>query len=172
MDSRVLVAFATRYGTTQEAAEVVAESIRQSGLDVEVKPLRDVKTLDGYRAVVIGAALYMYRWHKDAIAFLTRFQQALTGVPLAVFAIGPVNPVEKEFADARAQLDKELAQFTWLKPLDIRIFGGKFDPYALRFPHNLVPGMKKLPVTDARDLGAVAAWGRDLAARRPFSAAP
>lgn len=162
MDNQVLVAFASRYGTTQEAAEKVAEAMRESRPDVEVKPLREVRSLEGYRAVVIGAPLYMFHWHKDAIAFLKRFQHALADVPLAIFAVGPVNPVEKEFADARAQLDKELAGFTWLRPVDIRVFGGRFDPNALRFPHNLMPGMKKLPVTDARDLDAVAAWGRDL----------
>lgn len=162
MDNQVLVAFASRYGTTQEAAEKVAEAMRESRPDVEVKPLREVRSLEGYRAVVIGAPLYMFHWHKDAIAFLKRFQHALADVPLAIFAVGPVNPVEKEFADARAQLDKELAGFTWLRPVDIRVFGGRFDPHALRFPHNLMPGMKKLPVTDARDLDAVAAWGRDL----------
>jgi menaquinone-dependent protoporphyrinogen oxidase len=57
----------------------------------------------------MGAPLYMFRWHKDAKSFLARHRQALTARPAAVFALGPFHVDEKEFQDARGQLDKELA---------------------------------------------------------------
>jgi len=73
----VLVAYATRYGSTQEVAEAIGETLREQGLGVEVRPAREVRTLEGYDAVVLGAALYMYRWHKDARRFLSRQRKAL-----------------------------------------------------------------------------------------------
>jgi menaquinone-dependent protoporphyrinogen oxidase len=165
MKDPVLVAYATRYGSTQEVAEAVAESMREAGLEVDIKRLREVKILEGYRAVVVGAPLFMFHWHKDALGFLERHQEALARLPVMVFALGPFHDEEKEWADVRAQLEKELAKLPWLRPADIKIFGGKFDPQKLRLPSSLLPAMKKIPASDIRDWEAIRAWGTDLAAR-------
>jgi menaquinone-dependent protoporphyrinogen oxidase len=165
MEARVLVAYATRYGSTQEVAEAVAATLRERGLAVDSGPMRAVRTLEGYRAVVLGAPLYMFHWHKDALQFLTRHRAALTQRPVAVFALGPFHAEEKEYQEVRRQLDKELAKFPWLTPQAIAIFGGKFDPQKLTFPHNLVPALKNMPASDVRDWAAIRAWANDLAAQ-------
>jgi len=165
MTASVLVAYATRYGSTQEVAETVATTLRESGLEVDLQPLRQVHTIDQYRAVVIGAPLYMFHWHKDALNFLTKYRTILTARPVAIFALGPFHADEKEFQGSREQLDKELAKFPWLTPAAIEIFGGKFDPEKLTFPHNLVPALKKMPASDVRDWAAIRSWASDLAAR-------
>jgi len=54
MSSCVLVGYATRYGSTQEVAEAVAATLRESGLKVDIQPMRQVRTLEGYRGVVRG----------------------------------------------------------------------------------------------------------------------
>ncbi len=170
MKGPVLVAFATRYGSTQEVAEAVAKSLRGASLDVDVKPLREVKTLEGYGGVVVGAPLQMFLWHKDALVFLSRQQTALTDLPVAVFALGPFNDVEKEWNAVIAQLDKELAKFPWFSPMAVKVFGGKFDPTALGLPFTLLPALKKIPAADIRDWNAIDAWGKELAAN--FQAEP
>jgi menaquinone-dependent protoporphyrinogen oxidase len=43
------------------------------------------------------------------------------------------------------------------------IFGGKFDPEKLSFPHNLLPALKNMPASDVRDWAAIRAWASDLA---------
>ena len=165
MSASILVAYATRAGSTQEVAEAVASRMRETGLVVDVQRLGDVRTLDAYEAVVIGAPLYMFRWHKDALGFLKRHQRALGNRPTAVFALGPFNDVEKEWVDVRAQLDKALAKFPWFEPVAIRVFGGAFDPATLRPPYSLLPAMKKIPASDIRDWHAIAAWAEDLAVK-------
>jgi len=165
MSASVLVAYATRYGSTQEVAEAVAATMRERGLAVDIQPMREVRGLEGYRAVVLGAPLYMFRWHKDALHFLTRHRAALTQRPVAIFALGPFHAEEKEYQEVRRQLDKELAKFPWLTPAEIAIFGGKFDPQKLTFPHNLVPALKNMPASDVRDWTAIRAWASDLAAQ-------
>jgi menaquinone-dependent protoporphyrinogen oxidase len=165
MSASILVAYATRAGSTQEVAEAVTTTLREAGLVVDIQPLRKVDSLEGYEAVVIGAPFYMFRWHKDALGFLKRHQGALSSRPAAVFALGPYNDVEKEWNDVRAQLDKALAKFPWFAPVAVQVFGGKFDPATLRPPYSLLPGMKKLPVTDIRDWQAIAAWARELVAK-------
>ena len=165
MSASVLVAYATRYGSTQEVAEAVAVTLRERGLEVDLQPMRQVRTIDQYRAVVLGAPLYMFHWHKDALNFLARHRTDLTARPVAVFALGPFHAEEKEFQAVREQLDKELAKFPWLTPGAIAIFGGKFDPQKLTFPHNLGPALKKMPASDVRDWTAIRAWASDLAAQ-------
>jgi menaquinone-dependent protoporphyrinogen oxidase len=165
MSASILVGYATRYGSTQEVAEAIAATLREEGLAVDLRPLKEVKSLEGYSGVVMGAPLYMFRWHKDATSFLSRHRQALTGRPVAVFALGPFNDVPKEWQDVRTNLDKELAKFPWFAPVAIEVFGGKFDPAKLDFPYSLVPGLKKMPVTDIRDWTAIRAWANSLAAK-------
>ncbi len=165
MSASVLVAYATRYGSTQEVAEAVAATMRERGLAVDIQPMRDVQSLDQYRAVVLGAPLYMMHWHKNALHFLKRHRAALTQRPVAIFALGPFHAEEKEYQEVRRQLEKELAKFPWLTLAEIAIFGGKFDPQKLTFPHNLVPALKSMPGSSVRDWTAIRAWASDLAAQ-------
>ena len=165
MGSHILVTFATRRGTTRDVAQAVADTLREAGLEVELKPAREVKDLDAYRGIVIGAPLQMYRWHKDALSLLQKHEQTLIRRPVAVFAVGPVTPEEKEWEEARGQLAKELARFPRFLPFETRVFGGKFDPNDLKFPWTLLPGMKKWPASDVRDPEAVRSWAGQVAAR-------
>ncbi len=163
MSNPILVTFSTVYGSTQEVAERIAATFREQGSEVDLLPIKQVRSLDQYRAVVLGAPLYMFHWHKDALGFLSRFRKTLGQKPIAIFALGPINNVEKEFVDARAMLDKELAKFPWLTPVAIEIMGGRLDPAKFRFPHNLIPAMNKMPTSDIRDWTAIAAWASKLA---------
>jgi menaquinone-dependent protoporphyrinogen oxidase len=165
MSASILVAYATRYGSTQEVAEAVAATLRERGLEVDIRPMRQVRILNQYGAVVLGAPLYMFHWHKDALQFLARHREALLSRPVAIFALGPFHAEEKEFQGSREQLNKELAKFPWLTPAAIAIFGGKFDPQKLTFPHNLIPALKNMPASDVRDWTAISAWANDLAAQ-------
>jgi len=61
MSTSVLVGYATRYGSTQKAAEALAATLREQGLEVDIQSTRKVRTLSGYSAVVLGAPLYLFR---------------------------------------------------------------------------------------------------------------
>jgi menaquinone-dependent protoporphyrinogen oxidase len=165
MSNTVLVAYATRYGSTQEVAEAVAATLREGGLVVDIRPVREVRTLTEYGAVVLGAPLFMFHWHKDALGFLSRHRKALAERPVAIFALGPIlDPhSNKEWQDSRAQLDQELAKFPWLTPLALEMFGGKYDPADLRFPLKMFAG--KEPASDIRDWTEIRSWAGNLAAK-------
>lgn len=168
MQIKVLVAYASKYGSTQEVAEAIAVTLRENDLLVDLKTMREVKILEEYTAIVLGAPLYMLGWHKEARGFLSRHREALTKRPVAVFALGPLSDEENEWKEVRAQLDKELAKFPWLTPIAIEVFGGKFDPEKLRFPDSIIVSLPasplhKMPASDVRNWAVIRAWARNLA---------
>ena len=164
METVVLVTYATRYGSTEETALVVADALRTSGLAVESQPIRCVHSLERYCAVVLGAPLYMTKFHKDARRFLSANRAALMKIPIALFVPGPVQKDERDWTGARTQMEKELAKFPWLSPVAREIVGGRFDPTKLGFPFNLIPALRnKIPAGDVRDWVAIRAWAGNVA---------
>jgi Flavodoxin len=156
--THILLAYATKHGSTQEVAEAIAETIGTSGHEVDVRAAADVRDLDAYDGVILGGSLYMGRWHRDAIDFLERHRHELATTPIAIFAMGPQTLADADVAGARAQLDKALAKVPDVSPSAVAIFGGVVDPSKLRFP------LSRMPASDARDWEAIAAWAKDVAA--------
>jgi menaquinone-dependent protoporphyrinogen oxidase len=161
--NKVLVAYATSSGSTQEIAEFVAKELAGQGVNVKVQPCRLAMDILPYDAVVLGAPLYMFHLHKEALHFLGRHQKLLVTRPVAVFAGGPYGENARKDAPAvRKNLDEELAKFPWFKPVSVQLVGGRFDPARLRFPYNLIPALKQSPASDARDWDEIGAWARQL----------
>ena len=170
MSTPVLVGYVTRYGSTQGVAEMVATVLRENGLEVSLERLKNVRGVQDYSAVVLGAPLYIGSLPGDAKRFLAEQQAALAERPLAVFALGPLGHEASEQRGAREQLDKELAKYPALKPLAVALFGGVFDPKKLRFPDNLLTllpasPLHQRPASDERDWTAIRAWASDLAVK-------
>ena len=162
MTASVLVGYATRSGSTSEIAQAIGTTLRSGKIEVDIRPLKEVRSLEGYRSVVLGAPFFMFRWHKDAAGFLTRHRGALAKLPVAVFALGPFHDEEKEWTEVRAQLDKELTKYPWFSPVAREVFGGKFDPATLGFPWSLIPALRKMPASDIRDWEAIRDWAAKL----------
>jgi menaquinone-dependent protoporphyrinogen oxidase len=91
----VLVAYASKRGSTAEIAETIAATLRREGLGVCLERAEDVHDLDRYDAVVLGSAVYMKRWRGDARHFLKKHRKALKQKPFWVFSSGPVGDPAK-----------------------------------------------------------------------------
>jgi menaquinone-dependent protoporphyrinogen oxidase len=156
--ARVLVAYATKRGSTREVAEAVAATLHRAGFDVDVLPAAEVHGLAGYDAVVLGGALYMGRLHGDARRFLADHRRELAVRRVAVFAIGPRTLADEDVAQSRAQLDRALGAVPEVEPASVAIFGGVLDPAHLHFPFN------RIAASDARDWDAIRAWAAEVAA--------
>jgi len=145
----VLVAYATKRGSTREVAADVARVIRQSGVEVEIRPAREVKSLDRYQGVVLGGALYMGRWHKDARKLLKRYRAELASLPLAVFAMGPKSSEPEALEGAGAELARALDDVPDVHPFSTAVFGGVFS-------------FRKKHTIDARDWKAIGNWADEV----------
>jgi menaquinone-dependent protoporphyrinogen oxidase len=155
----ILISYATKHGSTQEVAEAIAAALREAGRQVDVRPAADVRDMAGYGAVILGAPLYMARWHKDARRFLKRHRDALAALPIAIFALGPLQTREEKPGDydtARRQLERALAKLPGIEPTAVEVFGGACAPAELGFPFN------RMPAADVRDWEAISLWAREV----------
>jgi menaquinone-dependent protoporphyrinogen oxidase len=163
LPSEVLIAYATKYGSTAEVAEAIAKTLEKAGVATDLRDTSSVKDLSAYRAVVFGAPLYNARLLKAGRRFLKGNRLALADMPLAVFTLGPLGAGVKEREAARRQLDRSLARRLEIQPLSVAIFAGAIDRSKLRFPDMHAPPLKPLfPATDVRDWQAIEEWATGL----------
>lgn len=167
MSSAILVGYATRYGSTQAVAEAIAGKLRRHGLAVDVRPLPEVDSLDGYGALVLGTPIYVGRWHGNARTFLARHRDDLTERPVAVFELG-MTIVDDGPEPVHERMDAQLAAYPWLAPVSTASFAGSYDPARLTGLHKLLPilpgsPIRGKPALDARDWDAIGNWANELA---------
>ncbi len=148
--SKILVTYATMAGSTAEIARAVAEELAKGGLQTDVLPIAEVKSLDGYSGVVVGAPMIM-GFHRSALRFLNRHKKALQQLPLAVFVTAmsltrtadlvsadgqvfvdeklpkdPANPGKLSFKENYARLSNYLKPVRRAaKPVSVGVFGGR-----------------------------------------------
>ena len=172
MQPKVLIAYVTRSGSTEDVAEAIGTTMEEAGVAVDVKPMAVVDSIAEGLPLILGAALYVGHLPKEFHDFLTRQRRQLETVRPWIFVLGPTDKDPKNFAAAEDQARKELAKHPWLRAADVRVMGGKFDPGHLKlpFPFSLVmkiPGnpMRKLPPSDVRDWDWIRKWARAIAER-------
>jgi menaquinone-dependent protoporphyrinogen oxidase len=191
---RVLVAYATRHGSTADVAEAVAAELRGADVDVSVKQITAGLRADAYDAVVIGAPMIM-GWHKDAVRFLKRNAAALAGRPTACFATAasltqtpdesadgvplfcdPWLVKEPRRADHLSYKERYASPNHYLEGItggrrDVRFvgvafFGGSLDLTAMNILEKLfVMVIVGAKPGDLRNWDVIKAWGREMLPR-------
>jgi|WetSurMetagenome_2_1015567.scaffolds.fasta_scaffold02786_9 menaquinone-dependent protoporphyrinogen oxidase len=161
MTARILVAYATRNGSTAEIALAVAKELENAGAAVTVSDMKTITSVADYTAVVIGAPLYMGNLVKEVKQFVGRHKESLQKRPIAVFAVGiaPKSPDPGAVGQATAALHVAIDP---LQPVASIIFAGKVDTKKLSFIQRKMTELAKSPVGDFRDWAAIAAWAREL----------
>ncbi len=160
--SKVLVAYASKHGSTAEIAEAVAEEIRGAGHEVECVEVGAAAGIDGYDAVVLGSAVYIKRWRGDAKHFLAKHEQELSGMPFWVFSSGPTgDPADDdpEWLEPPKILRKALD----LGVRDHVVFGGRVPPEGGGIATRGMRSGTPAEFQDRRDWDEIRAWARGVA---------
>jgi menaquinone-dependent protoporphyrinogen oxidase len=162
MAKKVLVAYATKSGSTREVAEFITKILDEKGLDAEILEMKTIKDVTPYQAFVIGAPMYMFHIIGDAHTFLKKHKKYIEKTPTAFFSLGPTEDKEEDWKTIRGNFDQELTKYPWFQPVSKEVFGGKLDSSKLVFPYNLIPGKNQLPQGDLRDWNKIRAWTENL----------
>lgn len=163
---RVLIAVASRHGATSEIANEIGKHIREAmvhpPIAVDVRPIRDVGTLDGYDAYVVGSAIYAGHWMNEAVEFTRRHQDVLREAPTWLFSSGPVGTPLKP-ADADPVDLTSVIQVTGA--IEHRLFAGRIDRQQLGIGERFLVRAMRAPEGDFRDWAAVREWAAQIVER-------
>ena len=162
--AHVLVAYASKRGSTAEIAEAVADGLRQHGFEVDCKPAGEVGGLDSYAGVVLGSAVYMKRWRGDAKHFLRKHGDELLRLPFWVFSSGAVGDPSKTVNEAWLEPPRIIGRAQQLGVRDHVVFGGRVPseprgPIERSMVENTPPEYR-----DRRDWDEIRAWSDRIAA--------
>lgn len=158
---RVLVAYATRYGSTAETAEAVAGVLREEGLDARAMNVNEIKSVGEYDAVVLGSPAYMGKWLVDIVEFVKRFRVDLSAIPLAAFTAG-CTICSGSPDDGKAAAAAVDAVRVYIDPVETGLFGGKLERKNLSFADRAIITMVGAKDGDCRNWDAVGAWAKAL----------
>ncbi|HEX9122414.1 MAG TPA: flavodoxin domain-containing protein [Actinomycetota bacterium] len=156
----VLVVYASKHGSTEGIAEGIAERLRERGKQTEVRPIVEVSDLESPEAVVLGSAVYMGSWMKEASAFVERHREELARIPVWLFSSGPTGTEATEVGVT----DKQLAALREaVGPRDHHVFFGAIDPAKLGFVEKRIVKAVKAPTGDFRDWEEIHSFADEIA---------
>lgn len=161
MSKKVLVAYASRAGSTGEIGEAIAKQICAEGFDVDVREVSTVNSVDNYAAIVLGSAVRYGAWLPEMPKFMQQHKAALSQRPLAYFTA--CNKARDQSVASLAEMKtyskaaRDIAQ-----PKTETFFAGKLDATTLSFFDRMVVKVIGSPMGDFRDWVAIDAWAKSL----------
>lgn len=156
----VLVAYASKHGSTAGIAEAIADALVDHEIKAEAKPVDTVVDLGPYEAVVLGSAVYAGAWMREAVAFVERHAGELSRRPVWLFSSGPLGDDVEDHEEQPRQMP-ELRRL--IGPKGHRVFYGALDVSALGFAERMIAKAVKAPTGDFRDWEAIRVWAEGIA---------
>jgi len=167
MSDKILVTYASRFGATAGVAEAIGKNLAEHGAQVDVLPMKAVKDIAPYRAVVAGSAINAGAWLPEALQFVQEHQADLRRKPFAAFLVC-MTLTMKNGEQYRSHVS------TWLEPVRALVrpvseglFAGALDigkipsfSDRLKFRISVLSGVWK--EGDHRDWNAIQAWAERL----------
>ena len=155
---RVLVASASKHGSTTEIARAIGTALMLRLIDVDVRAVDDVVSLDRYDAVVLGSGIYMGHWLQPAKRFIEANEAELLKRPVWLFSSGPLGdppkPIE-EPVDAAGLIEATHAR-------GHRVFAGSLDKQELGIAERAMVAAVRAPEGDYRPWDDIDAWAGEI----------
>lgn len=160
MPKRLLLAYASRAGSTAEVAEKIGETLKNLGFGVDVKSVKEVTSIDEYERVIIGSAVRMFKLLPETVKFAQKFREAIKNKPVAYFIVCLLTKDDNE--KTRSQALEYLKPLLEIKePVSVGLFGGKMDYSRLSFIWCIL-FKGKIPEGDFRDWQKITDWADNL----------
>jgi menaquinone-dependent protoporphyrinogen oxidase len=159
---RVLVAYASKHGSTEGIAQAIGDRLREHGLEVDAVPAAEVAGVGDASAVVLGSAVYAGSWIKDAVELAEREADALASRPVWLFSSGPLGEQVEDHEEQPRQLASIRER---IHPVEHRVFFGALERSKLGFAERMIVKAVKAPDGDFRDWDEIRAWADAIADR-------
>ena len=155
--TRILVAYASKHGATEELARSIGTTIGEQGFAVDVRPVGEIDDLERYDALVLGSAVYMGAWLESARKLVDERRDAIRARPTWLFSSGPIGG-----EDTVGSIDvTELVATTNAR--DHHLFGGRLDRSTLTPGERFLARLLRADDGDFREWDAAVAWGTAIA---------
>lgn len=188
---KVLIAYTTNAGSTEDVARVIAEETGKDGAVTTVSRLEEINSVEGYDAVIVGAPMIL-GWHRAARKFIHQHRQELSRIPVAYFCTAMsltsrpadgkglpplfLDPTLVKSPKREGRLDlKEsytladnylkpiLKAAPEVKPVSVGFFGGKLELFKLKLLQLLfVMVIIGAQPADLRNWTAIREWSSGL----------
>ena len=157
---KVLIVYASKYGSTGGVATAIAETLRSRGHRVDAVEVASAPAPAGHDAVVVGSGVYMGAWLEPAAAYLDAHAATLSERPVWLFGVGPLgaeNPQPAGDPEGASGLVARVGARAYVT------LTGALDRSRLSFADRLITRLVKAPDGDFRDWQAIRAWAEGIA---------
>lgn len=167
MSDSILVAYASRTGTTAGVAQAIGDTLARGGRTVEVMPMVEVADVTAYRAVVAGSAIQDHEWLPEARQFLSRHRAGLVQRPFAAFMVcmtlslrraDRYRPALREWMEPVRALVPTVSEGYFAGSLDLEKIPGLID----RLKFRGAVALRVWKPGDHRDWAAIRSWAESL----------
>ncbi|MBN1995554.1 MAG: flavodoxin domain-containing protein [Anaerolineae bacterium] len=167
---KVLVTYASQFGSTGEVAAAIAQTLCGSGMAADVKQVTRVDDLSSYRAVIVGAPVHSSEWMTEAVDFVSANQELLSQLPVAYFLTCMTLAVTDRPAELQKidnVLEKVQRDIPAVIPVGKGLFAGALDYGKMSFMYRMMYNMVSPDNTtgDFRDWTAICAWANIIGSK-------
>ena len=163
MGKRVLITYASKYGSTGGVADAIGKELCGKGLAADVALIGNAGDLGLYQGVVVGSAIYMGKWMPEATDFVKKNRDILRRMPVAYFlvCITLSQPTEKNRAEVLSYMEPIMRAVPEIRPLGIGTFAGALDYNKLSWLNKRILKAKGAPEGDFRDWNSIRTWAQE-----------
>jgi len=156
---RVLVAVASKHGSTMEIARMLGTSLTLRKIETDVVPVGSVASLEEYDAVVLGSSVYMGHWLEPARLFAGEHADELLQRPVWLFSSGPLGDPARPAEDPAYAAN--LVEMTDAR--EHRVFGGSLWKEDLGIAERAMVAAVGAPEGDFRPWAEIDEWAGQIA---------
>lgn len=164
LSDKVLVAYASRCGSTGKVADLIGRVLNTSFTAVDVRLVENVKDIASYRAVIIGSAIRYDEWLPEAVDFIKTHSEYLSSIFTSYFitCMALVEDTERNRRNAKGYL-KTVREI--MEPTQIGMFAGKLELSKLTFFERMIYKVFKIfgvQEGDFRNWVAIRVWAEKI----------
>jgi menaquinone-dependent protoporphyrinogen oxidase len=164
IEPHVLVAYATRFGSTRGIADRIATRLRELGVATDLRDAHELVDVGGYDAVVFGGAVFDQRWPPEGEQLIRGNADALADRPVWLFSVGSFGDTRRIVGRLVAREPKGIdALCRTIRPRGYRVFAGVLEREHWPLVGRLFLRAFGGRFGDNRDWAAIDAWAGSIA---------